>query len=92
MTGDHGDYKFTMISDLDRDGMFIELTATNGALVAEVFHSDVTGKMVVTLYAPLPLEVVEHLLSDARQRLPPLPDSDIAKTIATSMSDRTGIK
>jgi len=38
----------------------------------EVFYSDVTGNMFVTLDRPsLPLELVEQLLSAAKLRLPP---------------------
>jgi hypothetical protein len=72
MTARGGEYRFVVGSDVQRDGMYPEMTDVEGAFVAEVFYSDVTHRMVVTLDRPsLPIEVVERLLSVAKLRLPP---------------------
>jgi hypothetical protein len=53
-------YHTQRCSDIDRDGIFLELIdAESGNEVAEVFYSDITKKMQITLYAAdLPLEAV----------------------------------
>ncbi len=62
-----------MASDLMRDGMSLELSEPDGALVAEVFYSDVTNTMTFTTYLPdLPPEAAEWLIREARVRLPPV--------------------
>jgi len=63
-------YKVLLCSDVGRDGMYLDVSGPDGA-AAEVFYSDISGEMMVTLYAPLPIDVVEHLLSEARRCLPP---------------------
>jgi hypothetical protein len=71
MTGDEGEYRFLVGSDIHRDGMYLEMSDAQGACVSDVFYSDVTDKMVVTLDKPsLPIEAVEHLLAMAKLRLP----------------------
>ena len=73
MTQSGSGYQFLMGSDIERDGMFMEMLDASGACVAEVFYSDVTGRMVVTLeQQELPIEAVEELLSRASLQLPPL--------------------
>lgn len=49
MTQSSGEYQFLMGSDIERDGMFMEMLDESGACVAEVFYSDATHNMVVTL-------------------------------------------
>ncbi len=72
MTGSGIGYQFLMGSDIERNGMFMEMLDTSGACVAEVFYSDITHRMVVTLGRPgLPIEAVQELLSRARLKLPP---------------------
>ena len=72
MTGSGSGYQFLMGSDIERDGMFMEMLDASGACVAEVFYSDVTHKMVVTLgQQGLPIEAVQELLSRSRLQLPP---------------------
>lgn len=70
------DYTYIMGSDVQRDGMYLELALADDGLeqaLAEVFYSDVDGTMTFSGYAPdLPLEVVEWLISEARRRLPPV--------------------
>ena len=73
MTQSGSEYQFLMGSDIERDGMFMEMLDASGACVAEFFYSDVTGRMVITLEQQgLPIEAVEELLSRARLRLLPL--------------------
>jgi hypothetical protein len=75
LTIDGHEYSFTRGSDLDRDGMFLEADRLSGAerqTVAEVFYSDVTGRVSVTLYEEdVPAELVESMIADARKCLPP---------------------
>ena len=72
MTQSNGGYQFLMGSDIERDGMFMEMLDESGAYVAEVFYSDVTHNMVVTLERQsLPIEAVQELLSRSRLSLPP---------------------
>lgn len=67
-----GKFTFIMGSDIERNGMFLEMLSAEGVYVAEVFHSDVTSEMVVTMQGHvLPIEALEELLSQARLRLPP---------------------
>ena len=71
-------YHTTMGSDLDRDGMFLELVVDDRseAPVLEVFYSDVTGTFTVNTLEPasVPLELVEQLVREAHERLPPIRD------------------
>ena len=68
------DYEFLMGSDIHRDSMFLELRDPAGGYTGEVFYSDATATMVVTLeQRDLPIEIVEALLSRAKARLPPSP-------------------
>ena len=71
MTVREDEYQFLVGSDIQRDGMYLEMSDATGACVTEVFYSDVTGSMVVTLDKPsLPFEAVEQLLSMAKFCLP----------------------
>ncbi|WP_027051987.1 hypothetical protein [Mesorhizobium erdmanii] len=59
-------------SDVQRDGMYLELLDQDGRVVGEIFYSDVAGKMTVTLSQPqAPLDVVEWMIATAKIRLPP---------------------
>ncbi|TIW16618.1 MAG: hypothetical protein E5V65_16605 [Mesorhizobium sp.] len=65
-------YKATIGSDVQRDGMYLELADQHERKVGEIFFSDVDGKMTVTLSQPeVPLEVVEWMIARAKVRLPP---------------------
>lgn len=63
-----------------RDGMSLELEdiapAPGRGVVLEAFHDDVTGEMPFTSYIaePLPFEVVEQFMAEARRLLPPVGD------------------
>ena len=66
-------YQTVRGSDVRRDGMYLELIDIGtGDEVAEVFYSDVTQEMTVSLYkTDLPLEVIELLIAKAKLELPP---------------------
>ena len=63
-------------SDLDRDGMYLELTElADGERrdAMEIFYSDVTGDMTVHLSQDaVPLPVVEWMIAKAKESLPPI--------------------
>jgi len=59
-------------SDVNRDGMFLELKRA-GNTVAEVFFDDNTRKFAVSLFAEnLPLNVLEKFFEEARVCLVPI--------------------
>lgn len=63
-------WRTQVASDLVRDGLGVELLNTAGDVVAEVFRSDVDGAMTInTFNNPLPVDVVDRLISVARHRL-----------------------
>jgi|GEM_PF-2938378 len=65
-------YKCVRASDLDRDGMYLEVSLADEVLI-EVFYSDVTNKITVTcLGVGLPLELLEATLMKSRELLPPI--------------------
>lgn len=66
-------YRTVCGSDVQRDGMYLELIdESTGDEVAEVFYSDATHKMTVSVFQQeLPLHVVELLIDRAKQDLPP---------------------
>lgn len=64
-------YGLTMGSDVQRDGMFLELYPEGGMACAEVFYSDATQKFSLSLFEKsLPMEAVTWLIDEARNRLP----------------------
>jgi len=67
-------YRTVLGSDVKRDGMYLELVVqTTDDEVAEVFYSDVDGKMTISVFQPeMPLPVIEQLIEQAKQRLPPV--------------------
>jgi hypothetical protein len=71
-------FTITLGSDVERDGMFLEL-ARSSEVVAEAFYSDHTKKISISfLDQPLPIEVVEFLTAEAWRRLPPAVPMDVA--------------
>ena len=59
-------------SDVDRDGMYLELSSPDGNAVLEIFYSDETGDMTVNaIQESIPLDIVEWLIAEAKRRLPP---------------------
>jgi hypothetical protein len=72
-------YSVVMGSDVDRDGMFLELndtTLSEGCTVAEWFYSDVDGSMELTMYQEtIPPAVLAWFRDEAAKCLPPRPDA-----------------
>jgi hypothetical protein len=67
-------YSFTMGSDVDRDGMFLEATIEGQPTraVAEVFYSDATAKFTVSCFEEsVPMGLLEYMVAEGRKRLPP---------------------
>jgi hypothetical protein len=60
-------------SDVKRDGMYLELIEDEtDDEVAEIFYSDQTGKMTVSVFkSTMPIEVVDLFLAEAKERLLP---------------------
>jgi hypothetical protein len=65
-------YGVTVGSDIQRDGLYLEVENAAKAVLAEVFYSDHDGSMTFTSYQPdLPLPLVEWLIAHGKERLPP---------------------
>jgi hypothetical protein len=68
-------YALTLASDVAGDATSLELddvTADPREPVGEVRYADASGALTVSLYRrDVPLAAVEHLLAEARRRLPP---------------------
>lgn len=68
-------FELTMVSDVQRDGMFLELSdgVIEHAPLAEVFYSDSDGRMTFATFdnASVPLDIVEWMIAEGRRRLPP---------------------
>lgn len=69
-------YTTLMASDLQRDGMGLELhSAVQGQearAVAEVFYSDAEATWTLNTFGfDVPLDIIEELMAEARRRLPP---------------------
>ena len=66
-------YRTVRGSDIQRDRMYLELIdESTGDEVAEVFYSDSTHKMTISVFQPeLPLGIVEDLIARAKHILPP---------------------
>ncbi len=59
-------------SDLERDGMTLELFKVDGELAVEIFYSDVDGSIKITHVShPITAEDFEFLISTAKRRLTP---------------------
>lgn len=66
-------YKSVRGSDVDRDGMYLEVSTLDDQSVLEIFYSDQTGKMSVTLYQEaVPLDVIEAFIPYAKWALTPV--------------------
>ena len=71
------DYSLLMGSDVERDGMFLELNAgdePSGAPLAEWFYADADATLSLTVYAAgIPDSVLDWFRVEAARRLPPKP-------------------
>ena len=69
------EHHLTHGSDVVREGMFLEAELLEGEkrrVLAEVFYSDATGKFVVSCFKEnIPMELIEYLVAEGRQCLPP---------------------
>lgn len=66
-------YGVTVGSDIQRDGMYLEIDDDAGAVLAEVFYHDGDHTMTFTGYRDdLPLPLVEWMIVQAKKRLIPL--------------------
>jgi hypothetical protein len=67
-------YSIIVGSDVIRDGMYVEVTDDVEGLNAflEIFYSDITSEMTISLYRETPLPVVEWAIGIAKERLLPL--------------------
>jgi hypothetical protein len=77
---DGREYSLLMGSDVERDGMFLELyegaDAHSGSPLAEYFYSDVDGSMTLTEYERgVPAAALAWLQSEGARRLPPAPST-----------------
>lgn len=71
-------YKSVRGSDVARDGMYLELLTPDDQLVLEIFYSDSTGKMSVTLYQEsVPVEAIEAFIPYAKWALTPRSPKDL---------------
>jgi hypothetical protein len=65
-------YQAVIGSDLNRDGMFLEVTDAANELVAVLFYSDHDGSMTLTAHrSGVPLPLVEWMIGEGKKRLPP---------------------
>jgi hypothetical protein len=65
-------YTTQVASDIDRDGLGVELLDEARNVVAEVFRSDREHTVCVNTFSnEIPLEALEQLLTRARERLEP---------------------
>lgn len=77
MNREHEGARYTtlMASDLQRDGMGLELYSTaqgRERALAEIFYSDAAHTWTLTTFdCDVPLEIIEELIAEARRRLPP---------------------
>jgi hypothetical protein len=68
-------YQTQVVSDVVRDGLGLELVGESGDIVAEVFRSDRERTVVLNTFSyDVPLEAIEMLLAQARERLDPFED------------------
>jgi hypothetical protein len=68
-------YSTVLASDLQRDGMGLELSRDT-RLIAEVFFSDKTGELIISLFEEgIPLTVIEQFIAEARTGLVPIRQS-----------------
>jgi len=69
-------YTTLMASDLQRDGVGLELQSTvqgqEARTVAEIFYADAEHTWTLNTFScDVPLDIIEDLIAEARRRLPP---------------------
>jgi hypothetical protein len=66
-------YSVTVGSDIQRDGMYLEVEDDAKAVLAEVFFHDRDRTMTFTSYqSDLPLPLVKWMIDHAKERLVPV--------------------
>lgn len=67
-------YEGLIGSDLERDGMYLEISEFPSLeVILEIFYSDITNKFSITLFKEnVPLELIEEAIKIAKQRLVPI--------------------
>jgi hypothetical protein len=71
-----------LASDLDRDGMGLELLAPDGKVVAEIFRSDSEHFLTVeTFETAIPASIFNQFYRDALARLDPFEDGTTFKAV-----------
>jgi hypothetical protein len=83
ITFDGHPYELLFGSDVQRDGVYLELNDVSGATPVAVlfaFYSDADGRMTFSAYREdVPFGAVEWFIAEARRRLPSVtPASDAA--------------
>lgn len=69
-------WKTQFASDIDRDGMVLELLDASAAVVAEIFRSDREKTVIVTTFNnDIPVEIFDPYYREALSRLDPFDDS-----------------
>jgi hypothetical protein len=68
------EYTIVRGSDVDRDGMYLQLSEKESEkIIAEIFYSDRTHDVSLSCFRPdIPLALIESLIDDAKQLLPPI--------------------
>jgi hypothetical protein len=70
-----GEYHIKVASDINRDGLVIELWDDCENIVVEVFRSDKSKTITLrTFDREVPLQAIEALIKFSRQRLEPFED------------------
>ena len=74
-------YTTQTASDVNRDGLGVELLSETGDSVAEVFRSDREHTLILNTFShDVPIEAVELLIARAKERLEPFEDGSSLKT------------
>lgn len=72
-------YRYQIASDVQRDGLGLELITDDYNIVAEVFRSDKEKTLTFRCFseAELPLSIVEQMLEIAKRELEPFEDGSL---------------
>ena len=83
-----GPFTFQLASDIQRDGLGVELS-TDAGILAEVFRCDADHTLTFTAYTQdIPLTAVEELIMHARSRLGTFEDgSPLPRTVTSSSKE-----
>ena len=72
----NGKFEGLIGSDLERDGMYLEISEfpyNSVEVTLEIFYSDITNKFSITLFKEnVALELIEEAIKIAKQRLVPV--------------------